>query len=57
MDLVGPRRIKGDGQFFIDLVDLPHLDRKYTVFAYVTQGMELLDQMLEGARILKVTTR
>ncbi len=47
----------GDGQFFIDLVDLPRLDRDYTVFAYVTQGMELVDRLLEGARIVNVSVK
>jgi cyclophilin family peptidyl-prolyl cis-trans isomerase len=47
----------GDGQIFIDLVDLPRLDRDYTVFAYVTQGMELVDRLLEGAKILGVTVK
>ena len=42
-------RDTGDGQIFIDLVDVPRLDRDYTVFAYVTQGMELVDRLLEGA--------
>jgi peptidyl-prolyl cis-trans isomerase B (cyclophilin B) len=44
----------GDGQFFIDMVDLPRLDREFTVFAYVTQGMELVDRLLEGAKIVRV---
>ena len=47
----------GDGQIFIDLVDLPRLDRHYTVFAYVKSGMELVDRMLEGAVIKSVTVR
>jgi len=47
----------GDGQIFIDLVDLPRLDRDYTVFAYVTKGMEFIDQMLDGAKILSVTVK
>ena len=47
----------GDGQIFIDLVDLPRLDRHYTVFAYVTSGMEFVDRMLEGATIKSVTVR
>ena len=47
----------GDGQFFIDLVDLPHLDREYTVFAYVTQGMEFVDRLLEGAKIVTVSVK
>jgi cyclophilin family peptidyl-prolyl cis-trans isomerase len=48
---------KGDGQFFIDIVDLPHLDRNYTVFAYVTSGMEFVDRLLDGARIVRISTK
>ena len=47
----------GDGQFFIDLVDLPHLDRTHTVFAYVTQGKEYVDRLLEGGKIVRVTVK
>lgn len=47
----------GDGQIFIDLVDLPRLDRDYTVFAYVTGGMELVDKLLEGGKILSITVK
>jgi cyclophilin family peptidyl-prolyl cis-trans isomerase len=47
----------GDGQIFIDLVDLPRLDRDYTVFAYVTDGMKLIDNILEGAKIVSITVK
>jgi cyclophilin family peptidyl-prolyl cis-trans isomerase len=47
----------GDGQIFIDLVDLPRLDRDYTVFAYVTKGMELVDQLLDGAKIKSISVK
>jgi cyclophilin family peptidyl-prolyl cis-trans isomerase len=47
----------GNGQIFIDLIDAPSLDRDYTVFAYVTQGMEYVDRILEGAKIKGVTVR
>jgi cyclophilin family peptidyl-prolyl cis-trans isomerase len=47
----------GDGQIFIDLVDVPRLDRDYTVFAYVTGGMELVDKLLEGGKILSITVK
>jgi cyclophilin family peptidyl-prolyl cis-trans isomerase len=50
-------RDTGDGQIFIDLVDLPRLDRDYTVFAYVTSGMELVDKILEGAKIVRISIR
>src|SRR5262249_39484950 len=38
----------GDAQFFIDLVDTPRFDHQYTVFAQVLNGIELVDQILEG---------
>jgi cyclophilin family peptidyl-prolyl cis-trans isomerase len=47
----------GDGQFFIDLVDLPQFDRDYTVFAYVARGMEFVDRLLEGAKIVSVSVK
>jgi peptidyl-prolyl cis-trans isomerase B (cyclophilin B) len=50
-------RDTGDGQIFIDLVDLPRLDRDYTVFGYVRSGMELVDKLLEGATIIRVTVK
>ena len=50
-------RDTGDGQIFIDLVDLPSLDRNYTVIGYVTTGMEIVDRILEGAIIKNVTVR
>jgi aminopeptidase YwaD len=50
-------RDTGDGQIFIDLVDLPRLDRDYTVFGYVRSGMELVDKLLEGGAIKRITVR
>lgn len=47
----------GDAQIFFDLIDVPRLDHDYTVFARVTSGMEVVDGMLEGATIRKVTVR
>jgi len=47
----------GNGQIFIDLVDLPLFDHEYTVFAYVTGGMPLVDKLLEGAVIKGVSVR
>ena len=38
----------GDAQFFIDLVDNPRFDHRYTVFAQVLNGAELVDSILEG---------
>ena len=38
----------GDAQIFIDLVDNPRLDHDYTVFAQVLNGIDVVDQILEG---------
>ena len=50
-------RDTGDGQFYVNLVDLPRLDHDYTVFARVSTGMDAIDRMLEGAVIQRVTVR
>jgi len=47
----------GDGQFFIDLVDLPQLDHRFTVFGQVTSGLDVLDRMLEGAKIQAISVK
>ncbi len=38
----------GNSQFFICLEAAPHLDRQYTVFGKVTNGMEFVDQIKKG---------
>ena len=48
-------RHTGDAQIFINLVDLPRLDHVYTVFAEVISGMDVVDQILEGAVIERVS--
>jgi cyclophilin family peptidyl-prolyl cis-trans isomerase/HEAT repeat protein len=47
-------RDTGDAQFFINLLDNPRLDADYTVFAEVTAGMDVVDQVLEGDVIERV---
>ncbi|HTK28024.1 MAG TPA: peptidylprolyl isomerase [Vicinamibacterales bacterium] len=47
-------RDTGDAQFFVDLVDNPRLDHDYTVFAQVLNGMDVVDQILEGDVIEKI---
>jgi cyclophilin family peptidyl-prolyl cis-trans isomerase/HEAT repeat protein len=47
-------RDTGDAQIFIDLVDNPRLDREYTVFAQVLNGMDVVDRILEGDVIEKI---
>src|SRR5690606_25297359 len=50
-------RDTGDAQFYINLVDNVRLDHEYTVFAVVTRGMDVVDRLLEGAVIRRVTER
>ena len=50
-------RDTGDGQIFVNLVDNPRLDHNYTIFAEVVSGMDVIDQMVEGATIRRVRWR
>jgi len=38
-------------QFYFALAELPFLDGNYAVFGYVTEGMEVVDQIQQGDRI------
>jgi cyclophilin family peptidyl-prolyl cis-trans isomerase len=50
-------RDTGDGQLFINLIDNVRLDHDYTIFAEVVAGMDVVDGMLEGARIRRITVQ
>ncbi|MDY7229414.1 peptidylprolyl isomerase [Hyalangium rubrum] len=45
----------GGSQFFFTHTPQPHLDGRYTAFGEVTQGMEVVDALLEGDVILEVS--
>ena len=47
-------RDTGDAQLFVNLVDNPRLDHEYTVFAQVLNGIEVVDQILEGDVIERI---
>jgi len=47
-------RDTGDAQIFLDLVDNPRLNHDYTVFAQVLNGIEVVDQILEGDVIERI---
>jgi cyclophilin family peptidyl-prolyl cis-trans isomerase len=40
----------GDSQFFICFADAPFLDRQYTVWGKVTDGMETVDSIKKGSQ-------
>ncbi|MEM9931478.1 MAG: peptidylprolyl isomerase, partial [Bacteroidota bacterium] len=44
-------------QFFITHSATPHLDGRYTIFARVTEGMDVVHQVLPGDAIKKITIR
>jgi cyclophilin family peptidyl-prolyl cis-trans isomerase/HEAT repeat protein len=50
-------RDSGDGQIFINLVDNVRLDHDYTVFGVVSEGMDVVDAVLEGAVIERAEVR
>jgi cyclophilin family peptidyl-prolyl cis-trans isomerase len=52
MALSGPDT--AGSQFFITLSRQPHLDGTYTAFGEVVEGVEILDQIAKGDRILEI---
>jgi cyclophilin family peptidyl-prolyl cis-trans isomerase len=48
-------RDTGDAQPFVDLIDNPRLDHNYTVFGQVIAGMDVVDDVLEGDVIERIT--
>jgi cyclophilin family peptidyl-prolyl cis-trans isomerase len=47
-------RDTGDAQFYVNLVDNPRLDHDYTIFGRVTDGIDVVDRILEGDVIERV---
>ncbi|MDB4884371.1 MAG: ppiB 2, partial [Gemmatimonadetes bacterium] len=55
MALSGPNT--GGSQFFVTHAPQPHLDGGYTVFGQLRAGREVLDRIVQGDRIVRITIR
>ena len=42
-------------QWFITHSPTPHLDGNYTIFAKVTEGMDVVNKLIQGDKIIKIT--
>ncbi|OGR47740.1 MAG: hypothetical protein A2X40_00055 [Elusimicrobia bacterium GWC2_65_9] len=47
----------GGCQLFVSLVPTPHLDGRYTAFGRVISGLEVLDRLEPGDRILRASLK
>jgi peptidyl-prolyl cis-trans isomerase B (cyclophilin B) len=41
-------------QFFITLAAQPHLDNRHSVFGHVTSGMDAVQKVRQGDKILRI---
>lgn len=50
-------RISNDSQFFITKQESPHLNQQYTNFGLVTKGMDVVNAIKPGDKILSITVK
>jgi len=48
-------QISNDSQFFITKTDAPHLDKLYTNFGQVSSGLDVVDSLEIGDKIISIT--
>lgn len=53
-DSVNPERRSHGSQFHILLAESPHMNSSYTVFGKVLKGMEVVDSLRQGDRIIEL---
>jgi len=51
----GNIQVSNDSQFFITKIDSPHLDGQYTNFGQVSSGLEVVDSLEIGDKIISIT--
>ena len=47
--------VSNDSQFFITKTDAPHLDSQYTNFGQVSKGLDVVDKLEIGDKIISIT--
>lgn len=53
-DDINPDRMSSGSQFYITLAQTEFLDNQYSVFGYVIEGMDVVDQIAAGDKIQRV---
>jgi peptidyl-prolyl cis-trans isomerase B (cyclophilin B) len=53
-DQVNPQKASSGSQFYVCLVPIHQLDGGYTVFGYVTQGLDVAKQIVAGDQIVTI---
>jgi len=53
-DQVNPQKRSSGSQFYITLEKVPYLDNEYTVFGKTISGMEIVEKIVQGDKILKI---
>jgi cyclophilin family peptidyl-prolyl cis-trans isomerase len=48
---------KADSQFYVTLAAQPRLDGQYTVFGKIISGMDVVQKIVAGDRIIRATVR
>lgn len=56
-DMVNPEKASSGSQFYITLAATPFLDGEYTVFGYVTSGMDVVENIEIGDEIQDIEIR
>lgn len=56
-DAVNPEKRSSGSQFYIALDDLPSLDGEYSVFGKTVEGMDVVEKIQRGDKIIRITIR
>lgn len=56
-DEVNPQRRSSGSQFYITLEATPFLDGQYTVFGQTIKGMDVVEKITQGDKILSITVK